>query len=46
MAYGYAIGGRLMWGQCPECGKDDYLRQGLCYDCAIGLGYIKPEDDD
>lgn len=34
-----------MWGQCPECGKDDYLTQLLCYECAVSLGYIEREEE-
>jgi NMD protein affecting ribosome stability and mRNA decay len=29
-----------MWGMCAECGKDNYLRQGLCHSCGVELGYI------
>jgi uncharacterized OB-fold protein len=39
-------GGRLMWGTCPECGKDDYLTQLLCYACGVSLGYVEPEIED
>lgn len=34
-----------MWGQCPECGKDDYLARLLCYSCGISLGYVEPEEN-
>ena len=34
-----------MWGQCPECGKDDYLKQLLCYECGVSLGYIEREEE-
>ena len=30
---------------CAECGKEDYLRGGLCYECGVGLGYIEAEEE-
>lgn len=33
------------WGCCPECGKDDYLQCGLCYECGVAMGYIEPEEE-
>jgi ribosomal protein L37E len=33
-----------MWGMCAECGRDNYLRQGLCHACGVYLGYVKAEE--
>ena len=30
-----------MWGMCAECGKDNYLTQGLCHTCGVELEYVK-----